>query len=575
MPETDGLHPTIEEDAAELRMSALLVAAVRLLKPVWLLAALAGGLGIVGGLIVAGLLAQINGALGAEGGAATTLLLALGGLIVVAIGMSLGSEICNTVVGQRVVARLRRDLCRRVVATPLERIESITPQHLMAVLTADLDALSGITLSLAPLMVAAATTLAVFGYLAWLSPILFAAVAVAVVLGGIANARARREGLKRMDMVWEAHEDVLKNFRMAVDGGKELRMNRRRRHTLLERRLVGAIDRITGLQIRMRRQFGIADAIASALLWGTVLLVLAVEGWIGRGTAGAFILALLFVHGPMEQLLGALPLLSRGEIALRRISALSNALGDYGGAGDGSSSPAMPDFARIDVRGVTYTYSARDGQDAVHLGPYDLEVRRGEILFITGENGAGKSTLLKLLTGLYEPVEGRVELDGRTVDAASMAGYRELFSTVFYDFHLFDELVLPGDLQPGEIEEVLARLKLSHKVTVEEGRLSTTDLSAGQRRRLALLQVYLDRRPIVVLDEWAAEQDPIFRRNFYTALLPEMKARGATIVAVSHDDRYFHVADRCLLLGEDGRFVDLPPPSPAEAGGGENGAKPA
>jgi putative ATP-binding cassette transporter len=87
---------------------------------------------------------------------------------------------------------------------------------------------------------------------------------------------------------------------------------------------------------------------------------------------------------------------------------------------------------------------------------------------------------------------------------------------------------------------------------VKDGRLSTTRLSAGQRRRLALLQVFLDRRPVVALDEWAAEQDPIFRRVFYTELLPELQRRGATVVAITHDDRYFHIADRCVTVGADG-----------------------
>jgi len=207
--------------------------------------------------------------------------------------------------------------------------------------------------------------------------------------------------------------------------------------------------------------------------------------------------------------------------------------------------------------GVSYTYPGHDGQADVVLGPFDLTVKRGEILFITGENGAGKSTLVMLLTGLYAPRQGSLTLDGKAIDDSALDGYRELFSTVFYDFHLLDDLILPTDIEPGEIEGVLDKLKLSHKVSVTEGRLSTTDLSAGQRRRLALLQVYLDRRPIIVLDEWAAEQDPIFRRFFYTEILPELHRRGTTIVAVSHDDRYFSAAQRCLMLMDDGRFVAM------------------
>jgi putative ATP-binding cassette transporter len=107
------------------------------------------------------------------------------------------------------------------------------------------------------------------------------------------------------------------------------------------------------------------------------------------------------------------------------------------------------------------------------------------------------------------------------------------------------------------VDRWLARLQLAGKVSVRDGRLSTTRLSAGQRRRLALLQVFLERRPVVALDEWAAEQDPAFRRIFYTELLPELRRRGTTVVAVTHDDRYFHIADRCVEVGADGRLSEL------------------
>lgn len=542
-------------------LSGLLREGLRLLKPVWPLAALACALGLASGTTVGALLATINRALGGDAGAAPGLLLGLGGLVAVSLGMSFCSELCNAIVGQRVVAALRRDLCRRIVAAPLARVEALTPQRLLAVLTGDLDALSGITLSLAPLIVGATTTAAVFGYLAWLSPALFGVVAVAVVLGCIANARARRGGIRRLEAARDAQEDLLRSFRAVVDGGKELRMNRQRRDQVLEHRLVAAVDRIAGLLIAMRRQFGVADMAASALLFATVLLVLACAGWVGQATAGAFILALLFVRGPMEQIVGALPLLSRGQVALHRVSGLLDSLGV---AGDPApAAPVPPDFGQIALSGAGYAYPGRDGAPGFALRPVDLTVRRGETLFITGENGAGKSTLLKLLAGLYQPGEGTVALDGRPVDESWAESYRQLFSTVFYDYHLFDDLVLPDDLQPGEIRSVLERLKLADKVTVEDGRLSTINLSAGQRRRLALVQVYLDRRPIIVLDEWAAEQDPVFRREFYTRLLPELKRRGKTIVAVSHDDRYFGVADRCVVLGEDGRIAPLPQSEPA------------
>src|SRR5262249_40882734 len=122
-------------------------------------------------------------------------------------------------------------------------------------------------------------------------------------------------------------------------------------------------------------------------------------------------------------------------------------------------------------------------------------------------------------------------------------------------FHLFDSLL--GMESPGldaQARRYLSELRLAHKVKVQNGALSTTELSRGQRKRLALLTAYLEDRPLYVFDEWAADQDPQFKEIFYPRLLPELKARGKAVLVISHDDRYFPVADRILRL-EDGKLI--------------------
>jgi putative ATP-binding cassette transporter len=99
-------------------------------------------------------------------------------------------------------------------------------------------------------------------------------------------------------------------------------------------------------------------------------------------------------------------------------------------------------------------------------------------------------------------------------------------------------------------------LALDHKVRVTDQRLSTTDLSQGQRRRLALLTAYLEDRPFYVFDEWAADQDPHYKQIFYTELLPELRARGKGVAVITHDDRYFHLGDRIVKL-HDGQIVEF------------------
>ena len=183
------------------------------------------------------------------------------------------------------------------------------------------------------------------------------------------------------------------------------------------------------------------------------------------------------------------------------------------------------------------------------LGPVDLTFKPGEIVFIVGGNGSGKSTLAKLITGLYIPEEGEIKLDGEVITDDNREWYRQHFSVIFSDFYLFEKLL--GMDKPAldeQAEEYLRQLKINHKVTIENGKLSTTELSQGQRKRLALLTAYLENRPIYLFDEWASNQDPIFRDIFYKEILMNLKKRKKTVLIISHDDHYFHLADRIIKL---------------------------
>lgn len=178
----------------------------------------------------------------------------------------------------------------------------------------------------------------------------------------------------------------------------------------------------------------------------------------------------------------------------------------------------------------------------------NLTINQGDIVFIVGENGCGKTTLIKLLLGLYAPHSGDILLDGQPVSVLDRDDYRQLFTTIFADYYLFDDVV-QGDQQiPDDATQYLQRLEIAHKVSVRDGAFTTTDLSTGQRKRLALISAWLEQRPVLVFDEWAADQDPTFRRIFYTELLPDLKRLGKTIIVISHDDRYFDIADQLVHM---------------------------
>lgn len=183
----------------------------------------------------------------------------------------------------------------------------------------------------------------------------------------------------------------------------------------------------------------------------------------------------------------------------------------------------------------------------VSLGPIDLTVSSGEELFIAGGNGSGKTTLAKVLIGLYSPDEGHVMLNGQVVSKETRNNYRQLFSTVFVEGHVFDRL-LGVELEQEKLRHFATLLGIEKYVDVETGHFSSQNLSRGQHKRLALLVACMDDRPILVFDEWAAEQDPGFKEIFYKQILPELRKQGKTVVAITHDDRYFSAADRVLKL---------------------------
>jgi putative ATP-binding cassette transporter len=210
---------------------------------------------------------------------------------------------------------------------------------------------------------------------------------------------------------------------------------------------------------------------------------------------------------------------------------------------------APTEWRRLDLIGVTHSYHReKEGSNFV-LGPIDLTFRCGELVFLGGGNGSGKSTLAKLITGLYPPETGEIRLDGEPITDRNRDDYRQIYSAVFSDYYLFQSLIgLSSPRLDAQAQEYLLQLQLEQKVRIKNGVLSTTALSQGQRKRLALLTAYLEDRSFYLFDEWASDQDPLFKEVFYTQLLPELKARGKTVLVITHDDKYFHLADRFIKL---------------------------
>jgi putative ATP-binding cassette transporter len=146
------------------------------------------------------------------------------------------------------------------------------------------------------------------------------------------------------------------------------------------------------------------------------------------------------------------------------------------------------------------------------------------------------------------PSSGSISINGKVVPQPTNGAYRDLFAVVFSDFYLFKKLY---GIDPSKLLEAKALVKmfrLEDKVSVLEDGFDTINLSTGQRKRLALMEALLEDKPFVVLDEWAADQDPEFRRYFYQVLIPYIKELGKTVIAISHDDKYYDCADEVITI---------------------------
>lgn len=461
--------------------------------------------------------------------------------------------------------RLRTELSRRLLEARADFLSRRDHGKVYSIVTHEVNQISYASVNFIQSLEAAlviAFCIPYIFYLSWPSGV---ATLGAVVLGAIGYllaqtpAQASAERASRTEWTFfDRVNDVLRGY-------KELRLRRARRDGL-QADILDAASRERELKVTAERFFSLGQTVAQGAMMG--LLCLIVVGLpLLAGTPAETVLQVLTVvlltYGPVETVMGNLASFSRAAVARRLIAGLEKDLiaeaeVDAGTAPDNPT----PAFSRIELRGVTATLSETPPQSAgapadderFTVGPLDLVLKPGEVVFISGGNGAGKSTLISLLTGLRRPESGEILLDGKPVSVAGLQDYRDLFSAVFSEFHLFARLYGLDAVEQAKVPPHLAELDLAHRVRIQDGAFSTLALSTGQKRRLALSVALAEARPIIVLDEFAADQDPVRRKLFYEVLVPQMARDGHLVIAVTHDEHCFDKCDRLIRM-EAGRIV--------------------
>lgn len=496
-----------------------------------------------------GVIAFINQSLIESVGDPLPILGQLVGLVLLLLVITLGSQLALTTLGHHFVYRLRGRLLKQLLDTDVARLRQIGQGPLLASLSSDIGQITIAFVRLPELVQGLVLTLGSIIYLGLLSPALLGVTALWVTVTMVVGWLLVNRVYRHLAHMRQAEDRLYQNYQSIIAGCKELALNRERAHFVYHQLYEqNARD--------YREQIIRADTYhLSAVNWSNIMMLGAIGlvfflanglGWANTNVAATFALTLLFLRTPLLQGIGALPTLIAAQVAFDKIAALNLAEPDEAFP----LPPAPRSWQRIELDQVSFHYQ---GEGGFSVGPINLVIERGEQIFLIGGNGSGKSTLAMLLTGLYQPVSGRILLDGEPVTDRN--GYLGLFSAIFTDYHLFQHLLGP---EPKEalVAEWLKRLQMGSKLAIEDGFIADIDLSQGQRKRVALLLALAEQREVMLFDEWAADQDPQFRRIFYQVLLPRLKEMGKTVIAISHDDHYFSLADRLLEMRQ-GRLTEL------------------
>ena len=475
------------------------------------------------------------------------------GLLLLLMVVTLGSQLALTTLGHHFVFRLRGEFIKRILDSQIEKVEKIGSASLLAGLTSDIRNITIAFVRLPELVQGIILTVGSAAYLAWLSGKMMMVTALWMALtiwgGFVLVARVYRH----MATLRETEDKLYHDYQTVLEGRKELTLNRERAEYVFNLLYLPDAREYRHHIIR-------ADTFhLSAVNWSNIMMLGVIGlvfwmanslGWANTAVAATYSLTLLFLRTPLLSAVGALPTLLSAQVAFNKLNTFS--LTPY--RADFPQPEPHPHWQTLELRDVCFHYP----DNSFAVGPINLTLQRGELVFLIGGNGSGKSTLAMLLTGLYQPASGQILLDGQPLAADKPEDYRKLFSAVFTDVWLFDRLLGPGGkvANPALVGQWMEYLKMTHKLQLDNGRIVDLKLSKGQKKRVALLLALAEERDIILLDEWAADQDPHFRREFYQLLLPLMQQMGKTVFAISHDDHYFQHADRLLEM-RGGQLTEL------------------
>lgn len=465
------------------------------------------------------------------------------------------SQVTLLRVSMDVTAQLRIKLYERISGTSIDNLERVGSPKLIANITTDVGRIVDGGRVLPDFIMNIATLLGLLCSLALLNPDVFWFVLKTIAFGVITYQLPILLGDRYLGQARESIDHLHESIRALIYGSKELKLDQNKRKTFFDSVLVENEMSVLRSEKKGHSVISAATSYGDLICFfviGVVAFVLTNYQTISQAELVSVIMVLLYITTPVAVIIDFVPAVMQAKISLNKINNLFKELPE-----EPISLEVMelPEWNAIEYENVTYQHKSKQEQSGFTVGPASFVIKKGEITFIVGGNGSGKSTLSKIITLHYPAHTGTINFGSLQVSPETLTSCRLCISAIFSDYYLFDRLLGIIDKEQVEnVEQYLKDLDLIDKVTVDNGQFSTTSLSDGQRRRLALLVAYLDDKDVYVFDEWAADQDPEFKDIFYLRILPELKKRNKAVVVISHDDRFFEVADQILVM-EDGQLT--------------------
>jgi putative ATP-binding cassette transporter len=333
------------------------------------------------------------------------------------------------------------------------------------------------------------------------------------------------------------------------DGFKELKLNADKNENFYHYNLAPLSKLVRRLRKKIGKQFVEIYSVNFVLFYILLgLIVFAFPESYSVSTRFKIIALSAFMNEPLRVFFYAIPEILASMVSIDRLNSLEKKIQHAEQPSEfilKSKQVFSIPMTNIQLKSVQFAYNNNDDETAFSIGPINMEIKAGEIIFLVGGNGSGKSTLLKIITGLYPMTDGTIFLNGTKVNISQ---YQYLFSAIFSDSHLFEGMYGLKNIDDKKVKELLHLMEIEKQVKWQNQNFQYSGLSTGQQKRLALVYLMLENAPIYILDEWAAEQDPFFKKKFYTELLPLFKKNGKCIIVATHDNRYFDIADQLITM---------------------------